>query len=206
MARLLSFSLFALAVLVVSAASSAPAPVTGNSPAVAPAGESRATSFVRKTCDDATYISLCLDTLLPNAARINLHPKKAARLAIMATISGVQTAASKLQNQSKKPKLRAHEVAALNECTTMVMDSVLGLNQALEETQHLGGGSKSDKQAKRVSMEEHVSNVVDAANTCVNNMHVVNARDVLLIRVEDVLEPLVELATNAVDLIHRMQF
>ncbi|KNA18024.1 hypothetical protein SOVF_074310, partial [Spinacia oleracea] len=168
------------------------------------ASDSVAESFVRKTCEDATYIDVCLDTLLHQAARINSHPKKSTRLAIMATIAEVQTVSSKLENQAKKPKLWTREVAALNECGTMIADSILTLNRAMEESQHLGGGTKSDKQSKRVSLENNVKNVQDVANRCVNNMHLAKARDVLLIRVEDIMEPLVELATNSVDLIHHM--
>ncbi|XP_021742852.1 pectinesterase inhibitor 10-like [Chenopodium quinoa] len=162
-------------------------------------------AFVKKTCNDATNVNLCLNTLLPEAGRINSHPKKATNLAIMATITEVQTASSKLTHQAKQPNLKSHEASSLNECSTIIANSVLGLNQALEESNRLNG-DKQDKESKRMSMINDVRNVVNAVYHCTSYVQSSHSRDVLIKRAHDIVTPLDHLATNAVDLIHHMVF
>lgn len=167
---------------------------------------SPATSYLIATCDDATYSTLCLRTLLPDADRINSDPKKSTRLAIMATISEVQSAYNSITQLSKQPQLWTREINSLNDCRSSVGGSATSLNTAMQATDHLGGGSKSDKEAKRQSMENNVKDVIKATNACITNLQGLRARDSVITRVQNSTTTLVQLATNAVDLIDRMQF
>ncbi|KMT14084.1 hypothetical protein BVRB_4g079090 [Beta vulgaris subsp. vulgaris] len=167
---------------------------------------SPATSYLIATCDDAAYSTLCLQTLLPDADRINSDPKKSTRLAIMATISSVQTASNSITQLSKQPQLWTRELNSLKDCGSSIANSIAGLNNAMDATNHLGGGSKSDKESMRQSMENNVKDVIKATNTCISNLQGLRARDVVISRVQDATTTLVQLATNAVDLIDRMEF
>ncbi|KMT10556.1 hypothetical protein BVRB_5g116790 [Beta vulgaris subsp. vulgaris] len=165
-----------------------------------------ATNYVISTCNDATYGDLCLQTLLPDVDRINSTPKKSTRLAIMATITAVQSATDGITQLSKQPQMWSRELDSLNDCGTSIANTVTALNTAMDTSDHLGGGDKNDKQSKRLSMENNVKTVVSATNTCITNLQGAKARDVVISRVQDATKLLVQLATNAVDLIDRMQF
>ncbi|XP_021719050.1 pectinesterase inhibitor 11-like [Chenopodium quinoa] len=170
------------------------------------ASYSPAISYLISTCDDATYSTLCLETLLPDVDRINSTPKKSTRLAIAATIAAAQSGSKSISQLSKQPQVWTREANSLDDCSTSIANSVKGLNAALDTTDHLGGGSKSDKESKRVSMVNNIRPVLTAIDTCLKNLQGLRARDVVLNRVQDSTTPLNHLATNAIDLIRRMQF
>ncbi|XP_021734146.1 pectinesterase inhibitor 3-like [Chenopodium quinoa] len=170
------------------------------------ASYSPATSYLISTCDDATYSALCLQTLLPDVDRINSTPKKSTRLAIEATIAAAQSGSKSITQISKQPQVWTREANSLNDCSTSIANTVKGLNAAMDTTDHLGGGSKSDKESKRTSMINNIRPVFTAINTCLNNLQGLRARDVVLQRVQESTTPLNHLATNAIDLIRRMQF
>ncbi|XP_021744184.1 pectinesterase inhibitor 11-like [Chenopodium quinoa] len=171
------------------------------------ATDSPATSFIRKTCNETTYTTRCLNTLLPNTDRFNGNTKKATRLAIMATVTEVQSASNNIQHYADLlPRRWTHEVESLENCHTDIADSVIGLYSALEETNHLGGGSKDVKESKRLNMETNVKSVLNAIHDCANHLQKSKGGMVVVKRVEEILQPLNELATNAVSLVHHMEF
>ncbi|XP_021729324.1 pectinesterase inhibitor 11-like [Chenopodium quinoa] len=171
------------------------------------ATDTPATSFIQKTCNETTYTTRCLNTLLPNADRINGNTKKATRLAIMATVTEVQSTSNDIQHYADLlPRRWTHEVESLENCHTDIADSVVGLYTALEETNHLGGGSKDDKESRRLNMENSVKSVVNAIDDCANHLQKSKGGLIVVRRVEEILQPLNELATNAVNLVHHMEF
>ncbi|XP_021844094.2 uncharacterized protein [Spinacia oleracea] len=162
--------------------------------------------FVQKICNDASYDTLCLDTLVPKASNISGNPKSATRFAIQATISEVQSVSSSFINLSEHPEEWTNEVKTLQRCGTTIASSVTHLLDAYELTTHLGGGGRAVKVSKRASMANSVNSVLNAMNTCMNHLQTSSATDSQITRVEDIMEPLAELATNAIDLIKHMPF
>ncbi|XP_021841557.1 pectinesterase inhibitor 11-like [Spinacia oleracea] len=195
MARQL-FSLLAATILLFLSIS--PLTLAADSPA--------ATAYIQKTCNDATYDTLCLDTLLPNAADINGNPKSATRVAIQATIAKVQSVSSSFVNLSEHPEEWTNEVKSLHRCGTTIAASVTHLLDAYELMTHLGGGGKAVKVLKRQSMANSVTSVLNALNTCVGHLETSSATGKEIRRAQEAMEPLAELATNAVDLIKHMPF
>ncbi|XP_021838132.1 uncharacterized protein [Spinacia oleracea] len=165
---------------------------------------STAIAFVDKICNDATYKNLCLDTLVPYADRIGGVAKKATRLAITRTVEEVQSMLSELNSLSNPPKYWHREVTAFVRCSETISRAGVDLFSALEVTNHLGGGDKAAKETKRLRMENNVKSVINDTQTCMDFLRNSKAGNNIINILQYNMKPIVQLATNAIDLIHHL--
>ncbi|KAL2897933.1 hypothetical protein RDABS01_039715 [Bienertia sinuspersici] len=130
----------------------------------------------------STMANLCLNTLLPNANRINCSPKKATRLTIVAILHEIQSTTDSITHLSKQPQLWTREVNFLYECANAITNSYSGSLHATQTTNHLGGGNKAVKESKRLSMEKDIKAVLTATKTCTTTLRNLRARSDVISR------------------------
>ncbi|KAK7265476.1 hypothetical protein RJT34_33096 [Clitoria ternatea] len=157
--------------------------------------------LLRSSCAKARYPALCVQTLSTNA-NPTMKPLDMAQTAVKVSLAHARTLSVYLKTLKLPSGLSKRDRVAMSDCVQQVSDSVVELNDTLNELQHLRLGTF---QWQMSNAQTWASAALTNGNTCLDGFHAgATANGNLKLDVKRRVTDVAMLTSNALYLINRL--
>ncbi|PSR93351.1 Pectinesterase inhibitor domain protein [Actinidia chinensis var. chinensis] len=162
------------------------------------------TTFIRTSCANTTYPSLCTKTLSPYAAIVKSNPWRLCYAALSVSLDTARNASSTVSKFSRQKGIRSRAAAAIKDCIENIGDSVDELKQSLRAMESIG--RNANKQLQMANIKTWTSAAITDGDTCTDGLAGTKVNAGVKSNIRSVVKSFIRVTSNALSLINRLNY
>ncbi|GFY84316.1 plant invertase/pectin methylesterase inhibitor superfamily protein [Actinidia rufa] len=162
------------------------------------------TTFIRTSCANTTYPSLCSKTLSPYAADVKSNPLRLCNAALSVSLASAINASATVSKFSLQKGILPRDATAIKDCIENIGDSVDELKQSLKAMSSIG--RNANKQFQMANVKTWTSAAITDANTCTDGLAGTKVSAGVKSNIRSVIKSFIRVTSNALFLINHLNY
>ncbi|GAY41374.1 hypothetical protein CUMW_058950 [Citrus unshiu] len=158
--------------------------------------------FIETSCKSTRYRTVCVQSLLPYAYKIQRSPLQMALEALSVSLSRTKSADAFVSNLVKHKDLKPREQQPIDDCLQLMGDSIDRLSKSVQELRGISGANDRDFLWHISNVQTWVSAALTDDDTCLDGLAALDGevKDSIRTRVSNVAE----VTSNALALVNQL--
>lgn len=158
--------------------------------------------FIETSCKSTRYPTVCVQSLLPCAYKIQRSPLRMALVALSASLSRTKSADSFVSNLLKHKDLKPREQQPIEDCLKLIGDSIDRLSESVQELRGISGANDRDFLWHISNVQTWVSAALTNDDSCLDGLATLDSevKDLIRVRVSNVAK----VTSNALALVNQL--
>ncbi|KAJ9539740.1 hypothetical protein OSB04_026246 [Centaurea solstitialis] len=161
------------------------------------------TTFIKTSCNSATYPAVCRKSLLPYAAAVKSNPLKLVNAALSATLRSANATISTASQFAKAKRITKWESAVLKDCIENLKDSMAEIKSSLKAIS--GIPRSADKSFLISNAQTWTSAAITDEETCLDGFADRRISPATAKRLRNSIVSLARVSSNALYLINHLK-
>ncbi|XP_024960549.1 pectinesterase inhibitor 4-like [Cynara cardunculus var. scolymus] len=159
-------------------------------------------TFIKTSCNAATYPTVCRKTLLPYAAAVKTSPLRLVNVALSTTLKSANATLATVSQFAKTKRITKWESAVLKDCIENLKDSMAEIKSSLKA---ISGLPKStDKSFVISNAQTWTSAAITDENTCLDGFSDRKVSPAIKKKLRNSIVSLARVSSNALYLINHL--
>lgn len=159
-------------------------------------------TFVKTSCNSATYPSVCLKSLLPYASTVKTNPLKLVTAALSTTLKSANSTLSTVSQLFKSKRITKWEAAILKDCIGDIKDSIDEIKSSIKEISSLP--KSVDKRFVISNAQTWTSAAITDENSCLDGFSDRKISADIKNKIRNSIVSLARVSSNALYLINHL--